>query len=138
MNATTLTPWPCKDTQLITVADHPASPPPPAVYWQAAWEHNFAAMPSAMARWVMTGLNGTTKGLLMIDYEPPYRPSWRFPNPNGTAQPRWAAFLAAVHDDAIDTNFTTLVGWTVPVMATNWASLTKQQQTELQITSWEH
>ena len=53
-------------------------------------------------------------------------------------QPRWAALLTAVHADGIDTNWTSLVGWTVPAAATDWASLTKQQQTEVQITSWEY
>jgi hypothetical protein len=43
------------------------------VYWQTAWEHNIVAMPTSMARWTLAGLNETTEGLLMVDYEPPYR-----------------------------------------------------------------
>ncbi len=137
-NATTLTPRPQRDTQLVTVPNHLAPPPPPAVYWQTAWEHNIAAMPAAMARWTLAGLNATTEGLLMVDYEPAYRPSWRFPNPNGTAQPRWEEFLATVHADAIDTNFTSLVGWSVPATASDWSSLTKHQQDQLQMVSWDY
>ena len=137
MNATSLTPRPEKGTQLITVTGKPAPPPPPTVYWKTAWEHNLVAMPASMVQWIRSELNGTAEGLLMVDYEPPWRPSWRFPNPNGTAQPRWAAFLAAVHADSIDTNWTSLVGWVPPAAATDWASLTETQQAGLQETSWE-
>jgi hypothetical protein len=139
MNASTMTPRAQRDTQLITVADRPAPPPPPAMYWRDAWQHNLATMPEHMVRWTQLQLNGSTKpGMLLVDYEPSWRPSWRFPNPNGTAQPKWAAFLATVHARAIDTNWTSLVGWTVPTTATNWASLTPLQQTDLQSLSWEY
>ena len=91
ISAKTMTPRPEKNTQLVTVAGRPAPPAPPPTYWLDAWDHNLKAYPAAMAATVLAGLNGTTDGLLMVDYEPPYRPSWRFPNPNGTKQPAWAA-----------------------------------------------
>jgi hypothetical protein len=95
-------------------------------------------LPKAAAHFTQLALNSTVHGLLMIDYEPPYRPSWRFPNPNGTAQPRWEAFLAAVHGESIDTNWTTLVGWGGSGNASNWTALTPAQQVELQHISWDY
>ena len=115
ISAKTLTPRPETGTQLLTVAGRPAPPAPPPTYWMDAWRHNLKMYPAAMAATAVTGLNGTVDGLLMIDYEPPWRPSWRFPNPNGTKQPAWETMLATIHADAIDTNFTDLVNWTVPV-----------------------
>eukprot|EP01051_Picozoa_sp_SAG22_P001149 SAG22_NODE_43_length_25304_cov_5.394644_1_plen_966_part_00 len=137
-SASTLTPRFEKETQLITVADHPAPPPPPPIYWQDAWERNLVGFPKAMAQYTQAALNGSAEGLMMVDYEPQWRPSWRFPNPNGTAQPKWAAMLATVHGGkALDKNWTTLVGWAAPAGATNWGSLTAAQQTELQRVSWD-
>ena len=72
------------------------------MYWLDAWEHNLVSYPEAVAGKVasgLTGLNGSA--LLMIDYEPGYSPSWRFPNPNGTKQPAWAAFLAKINADSL-------------------------------------
>ena len=51
---------------------------------------------------------------------------------------RTALNLTLQHAKAIDTNFTTLVGWTVPATASDWDSLTKEQQTDLQMISWEY
>jgi hypothetical protein len=59
-----------KNTQLVLVSGRPAPPPPAPVYWMVAWKHNLAANPRFMASDVMLSLNGTKKGLLMVDYEP--------------------------------------------------------------------
>lgn len=95
---TTLTAKASPGTVLITVNGRPAPPPPPVVPWIVAWKHNLAQFPQMMAATAIRGLNGT-KGpsLLMLDYEPPFRPSWNFSCLAGEGQPRWAALLSTVH-----------------------------------------
>lgn len=139
VSSKTMTPRPERGTQLVTVAGRPVPPAPAPMYWLDAWEHNLVSYPEAVAGKVasgLTGLNGSA--LLMIDYEPGYSPSWRFPNPNGTKQPAWAAFLAKINADSFDTNFTALVNWSVPVGAKSWADLTAAEQESLQHVSWDY
>ena len=134
--ARTLTPRP--EAGSIIVSAGPAPPAPPPVYWRDAWEHNLATLPGTMASYAAAGLNGTTASLLMLDYEPPWRPCWNFTTNYGErAQPRWAAQLAAVHTPKLDTNWTALVGWTPPAGATDWASLSAAEQQALQAVSWD-
>ena len=73
----------------------------------------------------------------MLDYEPQYRPTWRFTTMATGTAPQWASFLQTTHTPHIDTNWTQLVGWPVPVGASGWASLTPLQQTSLQAVSWD-
>ena len=136
--AKTMTPRAERGTQLVAVAGRPAPPPPPPVYWLDAWTHNLQAYPQAMKETVMSGLNGTSEGLLMVDFEPEWRPSWRCLHPDGISQPRWAAMLATIHAKQIDTNMTSLVGWAAPAGAANWAALTSQQQVDLQHAAWDY
>ena len=94
-----------------------------------------------MASFVTTGLNGTTDVLLMLDYEPQYRPSWNFTtNFSQRSQGAWSALLDAVHTPVIDTNWTDLVGWAVPPGGSGkgWASLSPEQRLSLQAKSWDY
>ena len=136
-NASTLTTRNSPGTVLLTVNGRPTPPPPPVLYWKDAWERNLATGPAAMASLVLSSLNGTQSGLIMVDYEPEFSNSWNFSTDFSTrSEPLWESLLATVHNQSLDTNWTDLVGWSVPVGATRWADLTQVQRLSLQERSW--
>eukprot|EP00041_Stephanoeca_diplocostata_P030049 m.899381 g.899381 ORF g.899381 m.899381 type:complete len:392 (+) comp23680_c0_seq6:134-1309(+) len=107
--------------------------------WEIAWGHAITTAPKEMARIAIQALNGTTDGILMLDYEPHYRPTWNFTTtekPENT-QPEWSAFVAHVHNASFDLRWTNLVGWIVPDGAQRWKDLSSVQRISLLQTSWD-
>ena len=136
----------------VDFIDHPTQLfQPNTSYWQDAWANTLKTAPGYMAAYVMAELkadpnpntNHTThppssSGVLMLDYEPAYRPSWKFQT-SSRPDKRWEAMVSAVHTPTLDKNWTELVGFTgAPAGADSWADLSAQQQEELLGTSYDY
>lgn len=69
------------------------------VSWSVAWQHNLVQLPKQMAATAVQALNKSTSSqLLMLDYEPGYRPTWNFTCMSRVGQPQWATFLSQIHE----------------------------------------
>ena len=135
----------------IDFIDHPIQLfLPNTSYWQDAWAATLATAPKNMAAVVLADLARNANpnsnqshpagtGIVLLDYEPAYRPSWNF---STSARPDklWAALLTKVHTPALDTNWTTLVGWEPPSSDSGggWASLSGAEQAALMERSWNY
>jgi hypothetical protein len=134
----------------VDFIDHPTQLfEPNTSYWQAAWSATLASAPGYMAGVVNAELKRNSNpnsnvshqdsGIVMLDYEPAYRPNWRFQT---SARPdkRWEALMSVVHTPSLDLNWTTLVGWTVPpqLAGKGWSALSAAQQDELMGKSWNY
>ena len=132
----------------IDFVDHPTQLfLPNTSYWQDAWTATLASAPQNMAALAKhrlaadpnpnTNVTHPHSGVLMLDYEPAYRPGWRF-HTSSRPDKLWAAFLQRVHTPALDHNWTRLVGWTPPAgHEGGWESLSASQQDDLMGASWD-
>jgi outer membrane protein assembly factor BamB len=134
----------------VDFIDHPTQLfQPNTSYWQLAWTTTRASAPAYMAGVVLADVKRNSNpnsnvshpesGVVMLDYEPAYHPSWRFQT-NARPDKRWEALVSAVHTPALDLNWTTLVGWTVPpqLAGQGWGALSAAQQDALMGSSWDY
>eukprot|EP01047_Picozoa_sp_COSAG01_P051221 COSAG01_NODE_5258_length_4379_cov_23.575467_1_plen_395_part_00 len=132
--------------------DHPTQlfQPNSTSYWQAAWNRTLASAPGYMAAYVLTELrknpnpntNSThpiDSGVVMLDYEPAYRPSWKFQT-QARPDTRWEDLLEAIHTPLLDQNWTSLVGFDDGGGAGRggWVALTNTQREALMELSWNY
>ena len=135
----------------VDFIDHPTQLfQPNSSYWQEAWNKTLSSAPGYMAAYVLAELrkdpnpntNSTrpSAGVVMLDYEPAFRPSWSFQT---SARPdtRWEALLQAVHTPTLDLNWTSLVGWSGgegQPAGVGWGALSNAQQDSLMAQSWNY
>jgi hypothetical protein len=88
----------------VDFIDHPTQLfEPNTSYWQAAWSATLATAPGYMTGVVNAELKRNSNpnsnvshqdsGIVMLDYEPAYRPNWRFQT-NARPDKRWEALMS--------------------------------------------
>eukprot|EP01043_Picozoa_sp_COSAG02_P089108 COSAG02_NODE_26119_length_640_cov_1.179298_2_plen_127_part_01 len=123
--------------------DHPTQLfQPNTSYWRDAWEETLRTAPGYMAAYVNaeiqadpnpnTNATHPAAGVLMLDYEPAYRPSWAFQT-SSHPDKRWETLVSSVHTPKLDHNWTQLVGYTVPSGAreNGWSEMNQEEQQAL-------
>lgn len=134
----------------VDFIDHPTQLfQPNTSYWRDAWDATLRSAPGYMADYTKaeiqadpnpnTNTTHSTSGVLMLDYEPAYRPSWRFQTASRPDK-KWEAFVSSVHTPKLDQNWTRLVGYSVPAGTPEggWDELKSQEQQALMAKSYDY
>jgi hypothetical protein len=134
----------------VDFIDHPTQLfQPNTSYWRDAWEETLRTAPGYMAAYVNaeiqadpnpnTNATHPAAGVLMLDYEPAYRPSWAFQT-SSHPDKRWETLVSSVHTPKLDHNWTQLVGYTVPSGAreNGWSEMNQEEQQALMAKSYDY